>query len=183
MGQTSAGRSRDLALWVWMAFVVLASLGLSRAFACATPFVAVAVLAAWTLPSRHAVAQMLLVWAGNQAIGFGLLHYPHTAAAAGWGVAIGVAALASLGAATMTRWSTTGRLRRMALAFLVAIVVYEAVLLAAAGVLPSGSGAFALLVVLRIAGINAVALGLLLAARELAAVTRWAAATAGALRG
>jgi hypothetical protein len=37
---------------------------------------------------------VLFVWLANQAIGFGLLHYPWTASSFGWGVTIGVAALA-----------------------------------------------------------------------------------------
>lgn len=170
MDETRVLSSNGSAVWLWMAFVVLASLGLSRAFACATPFAAVAVVAASTLPWRRALAQVVLVWLGNQAIGFGFMHYPHTVATIGWGGAIGFAALASFWAAwAVVRLISASPIAVAAIGLLPAYAAYEAILFAATWVLPSGSGAFVPAVLLRILAINAVALSLLFTARHLTA--------------
>lgn len=154
-----------------MVFVILATAGLSRVFACATPFAAVAATAACTLPRRHAAVLVALVWMTNQAIGFGMMGYPHTAATVGWGVAIGLAALAALGAAQAVRYRVeAGTMAAAAMTLPFAFAAYEAVLAAAASALPSGPGAFAVAVMVRILAINAVALGLLVATHRLAVV-------------
>lgn len=169
MGEAHVGRTTGSGDWWWALFVAVASLGLSQAFACAMPFAAVAVLAARTLPRRRAVALVCAVWSGHQAIGFGLTHYPHTPSTVAWGVAIGVAALTALGVAwTIDRRTKLDGVAPVAFALVVAYAAYEAVLLAAAGVLPSGAGAFAPAVVLRLLGVNAVALGPMLAIDRLA---------------
>ena len=174
MHDRRGGRTDAATAWLWIAFVAGASLGLSRAFACAMPVAAIAVAAALTLPRRLSVALVLLAWSGNQAIGFALMHYPHTASTVGWGATIGVAALAALGAAwSIERWVNGATvLAKAVLALAAAYAAYELVLLAATLVLPSGSGAFTSSVVSRIFGINAVALGLLLAAHQLAQAIR-----------
>jgi hypothetical protein len=48
----------------------------SFVFACATPFVAFAVIAAATLPLSVALFAVGVAWLVNQAIGFGFLNYP-----------------------------------------------------------------------------------------------------------
>ncbi len=157
------------AVWLWIGFVVLASLGLSRVFACAMPFAALATLAALILRTRDACALVILAWLANQAVGFGLLHYPWTASTVAWGLAIGIAALAGLVAASavasrrvLSSWIVAPA------ALLPAFGAYELVLFAATWLLPSGPGAFVAVVVLRILVINAVALALLLLASRLA---------------
>lgn len=156
--------------WTWAVFVALASLGLSRVFACVTPFAAIAALGACTLPRRHAAALVLTVWLGNQAIGFGLLHYPHTSSTLGWGAAIGGACLTSLGAAWITAsFPLSNDAARRSVAFSATYVAYEGVLLAATIVLPSGPGAFSIAVLLRVLTINAVAFALLTAVEKMAA--------------
>ncbi len=161
----------DLPATLWVVGVIAASLGLSDAFACATPFAAVAAFGALTLRSRAAVVLTLGVWLGNQAIGFGLLHYPQDASTFAWGGAIGMAALAALAAARGS--SAIGGLPRLAapaVAFVAAFAAYELVLYAATSVLASGADAFAPDVVWRIFLDNAVALGLLMAARSVASL-------------
>ena len=100
------------------------------------------------------------------------MHYPLEASTFGWGAAIGLGALAALGTALLFRpgGTTAPPIGRAALALLAAFAGFELVLAAAALVMPSGSGAFAPAVVLRLFAINAAALGLLLAARRLASV-------------
>lgn len=71
----------------------------SFALACATPFAALAVVAALTMERRDAILTVLLAFAANQAIGFGFLDFPRDASTIAWGAGIGAAALASLFAA------------------------------------------------------------------------------------
>ena len=152
------GVQRDRSAWLWMVLVGGASLGLSRALACVTPFAAIAVLAAFTLPRRLAVLLVVFCWAANQAIGFGLLHYPVDAPTIGWGAAIGVAALAGLVVATAaTRLSSMSRPGAMMLAVPLAFAAYEGVLLLATAVLPSGPGAFTQILLLQMLAWNAAA--------------------------
>ena len=54
MDRTLTMRERHAIAWLWVALVAVFSLGLSRAFACAMPFAAVAVAGALTLPSSRA---------------------------------------------------------------------------------------------------------------------------------
>ena len=62
----------------------------SFAFACATPFAAFAVVAAAMLPWRPALLVVTAAWLVNQAIGFGVLHYPLDRNTVLWGFGIGV---------------------------------------------------------------------------------------------
>ena len=157
------------ATWPWIAFVAITSLALSRAFACAMPFAALATLAALTLRDRDAIGLVLMVWLGNQLIGFGLMHYPWTGSTLGWGLAIGVAALAAWAAArVVARLVPAPSPVVTATGVVGAYAAYELVLFAATAVLRSGPDAFAAAVVLRIFAINLVAFALLVAAQRLA---------------
>ena len=162
-------RASGPVVWLWIGVVALASLGLSRAFACAMPFAALATLAALTLRPRDAYGLVILAWFANQAVGFGLLQYPWTAPTLAWGIAIGLAALGGLGtASTVAARRSLSSLIAVPLTLVVAYATYELVLFGATALLPSGPGAFAVPVVLRIFVINAAALGLLLGAYRLA---------------
>jgi len=115
----------------------------SFALACATPFAAFAVLAAAMLPLSSAFLAVGTAWLVNQAIGFGLLHYPFDANAMLWGLIIGLAALA----ATLISSIALQALRRcatqvaLAFALLGAYCTYEFVLFAATPFL-GGAGDF-----------------------------------------
>jgi hypothetical protein len=78
---------------VWSAFLVFGSTAASLIFACATPFAALAAVAALTLPPRLALITTMGVWLGNQAVGFLMLGYPLTASALAWGPILGGAAI------------------------------------------------------------------------------------------
>jgi len=123
----------------------------SFAFACATPFAAFAVIAAAALPLRPALAVVAAAWAVNQAIGFGVLGYPHDANTILWGVAIGAAALIGTTAAALMLRSLARLSNPVALglAFIAAYAAYELVLYAATLVL-GGAGSFTAAIVARL---------------------------------
>ncbi|WP_309090094.1 hypothetical protein [Phenylobacterium sp.] len=104
------------------------------ALACLEPLVAVAVLAAARLKLPAAAALTAAVWLTGQAIGFGLRGFPVDTQTVGWGVGLGVMALASLLAAAAVLPRLPQRLPewfRIAAAFVPAFVANQ---LAALGV-------------------------------------------------
>jgi hypothetical protein len=74
-GDPTANRS---ARGLWIALIVSSGVLLSPVFACATPFAALATVAALKLGRRDTVAVLGLVWLANQAIGYCYLGYPWT---------------------------------------------------------------------------------------------------------
>jgi len=77
---------------VWFGSLIVISAAITTVFTCVTPFAAFAVVAAATVSRRDAVMLAVALWLTNQAVGFGLLHYPWTASTFAWGAALGVAA-------------------------------------------------------------------------------------------
>ncbi|NCP11045.1 MAG: hypothetical protein GW859_03650 [Sphingomonadales bacterium] len=73
---------------LWTAVLAIATVAGSPAAACVLPFAATAAVAAVTLDTRRAMLAVMLVWIGNQAIGFGLMDYPVTQDSIGWGFAL-----------------------------------------------------------------------------------------------
>jgi hypothetical protein len=148
---------------VWGAILTVVTAASTLAVACGTPFAALATLAALFLPRRDALVLIAVNWLANQAIGFGLLHYPLNWDCYRGGIDLGIAA----GLSTIAAMSAHRALGRMATAlraigsFAVAFVAYEAALFL---ISPVGSGAdFAAPVVLYIFYVNAIAfVGLLL---------------------
>src|SRR5215469_4403690 len=99
----------------------------SFALACATPFAAFAVIAAAMLPLRPALLVVIGAWLINQAIGFGVHHYPIDAGTIAWGFAIGAAALAAtvVSVAMLGALSSNRLLPALALALICAYAVHE----------------------------------------------------------
>ncbi len=116
---------------LWMALLTGAGIATTFALACAMPFAAMAALAAVHLRRQDGVPLILLGWGCSQAIGFGLLGYPHDPATIGWGVGIAVAALAAVfaGYAIDARRRSRPEIVRICAAYLAAFVAYKAVLL------------------------------------------------------
>lgn len=147
----------------WIAVLAVASVGSSVVFACATPFAALAAVAALSMNRRDAFIVTGMTWLANQAVGFGFLHYPHAWDSFAWGVAIAAGAMAATTVAEIG-----GGLRRFGwviaipAAFAAAFAGYEITLYAATAVLPSDSSAFSPAVVLYILKVNVVAFGGLL---------------------
>jgi hypothetical protein len=153
---------------VWIALLVAASAAFSLGIACATPFAAFAAIAALTVPRRDALLLIGLVWFANQAVGFGMLHYPWTADCLAWGVGLGIVSmLATLGAEwAAKRFNAVPGVLVWAVAFLFAFALYEGLLFAASAIFQSGVEDYTAAIVGRIFTINAAAfLGLLLANR------------------
>jgi hypothetical protein len=157
--------------FVWGGILTVLTVASTLGLACGTPFAALATLAALFLPRRDAFVLITANWLANQAIGFGLLHYPLNWDCYRGGIDLGIAALLS----TMAAMLAQGALRNAAAtvraigSFAVAFVAYEGSLFLVG---PAGSGAdFAASVVLYIFYVNAVALvGLLLLQTAAAAV-------------
>lgn len=156
---------------IWIALVSCASVAFSLAFACATPFAALATISVLALRRGEATILVGTAWLLNQAIGYGLLNYPRTPDSLGWGVAIGVATLAATFAVLALHRRYPSTVVGWSAGFALAYAVYDGVLLAATAILPSGDGAFSPAIVGRILLVNLVALvGLALLHRAALAV-------------
>jgi low affinity Fe/Cu permease len=155
--------------FVWGGILTVLTVASTLAVACGTPFAALATLAALFLPRRDAFVLIAVNWLANQAIGFGLLHYPLNWDCYRGGINLGIAALLS----TMAALLAQGALRNVATtvraigSFAVAFVAYEGTLFVMS---PAGSMAdFAAPVVLYIFYVNAVAFVALLLLQTAAA--------------
>lgn len=87
----------------WPGILTVATVLGSLALACATPFPALAALAALFLPRRTAFALIGVNWAVNQAIGFAFLNYPLNWDCVRGGLDLGAASLACMGAAILVQ--------------------------------------------------------------------------------
>lgn len=127
---------------LWIVLLTAASMTSTWALACMTPFAALAALAATHLRRRDGAALMIVTWGVSQAVGFGVLHYPHDASTIEWGGALGLAALGAVGGAYAALAATRaeGLAPRLVIAFASAFVAFKAILLVADVVL---GGAFA----------------------------------------
>jgi hypothetical protein len=120
--------SRNTTL-LWSAILGLTAVVGSYGLACVFPFAALAALAAATLPTRQAIALTGAVWVANQVVGFTLLSYGLGDHAISWGIVIGVAAFAALGAAKLALGSETRLISLRSLGALVAsIITYQAIM-------------------------------------------------------
>ena len=155
--------------FAWGGMLTVITVASPLAVACGTPFAALATLAALFLPRRDAFVLIAVNWLANQAIGFGLLHYPLNWDCYRGGINIGIAALVATTAALLAQ----GALRNVAAtpraigSFAAAFITYEGILFLTS---PAGSGAdFAAPVVLYILYVNAVAFVALLLLQTAAA--------------
>lgn len=139
----------------------------SLAFACAAPFAALAALAARYQPPREALLSVGLAWIANQAIGYGLLGYPHDANSYGWGLAIGIAALAGGYAAVLVNARLQHWLALPA-GFVAAFAAYQAALWLGGQALngwrlADSDGAFSLAILTEVLRANLIGFAVLLA--------------------
>ena len=116
---------------LWIVLLTGASTATTLALACATPFPALAALAAVHMRQRDGVALMLLAWLASQVVGFTMLHYPHDPRTFAWGAALATAAVASaLGAcATLRTVARAPVLVRLAVAYAAAFLAFKAAVL------------------------------------------------------
>jgi hypothetical protein len=154
----------DARRWLWILLLTAASVFVTLGMACATPFAALAALAALHMSRRDGLALVGIAWLADQAVGYGLLQYPRTAGSVAWGVILGVAAVVAL----PERLRARGLLGAGAAAFAGAFVAYQAVLVASTATLPSGAEALSLPVVGWVLRVNLLSLAGLLILYRLA---------------
>jgi len=119
--------------WFLPALLIAVSAFSSWEFACITPFVALAVTAAYALPMSTAVLTSLGIWTANQSVGFAVLGYPWNANTLLWGIAVGAAAVgAAVLACAIFRLAIRNHVVAVAAAFVVAFGAYEGGLFLAA---------------------------------------------------
>ncbi len=161
---SSAGRA------VWTGLIVAAGTCMSLFFACATPFAALATLAASKTERRDTALAVAMVWLANQIIGYAFLGYPWRWDSLAWGAAIGIGAGMGLVAAIALAPTRKGPFA-VSLPFVGAFAAYEFTLYVASFLLPTEPYAFALRVVKEIFVVNAVSLVGLMFAHWVATMT------------
>ena len=140
MSTLSPALSRNL----WIGAMVVASIATTLIFKCATPYPALAALAALHVGRKEGSALMLVLWLAAQVTGFVLLHYPIDAEGIGWAVGLAAASLAALFAAETADVALPGAayLVRLTTAYVAAYLAFKAVVLVGAVALQSGWAAF-----------------------------------------
>ncbi|HEY4124325.1 MAG TPA: hypothetical protein VGM36_06900 [Rhizomicrobium sp.] len=147
---------------IWIVLLGGASILFSFALACATPFPALAALAALHMQRRDAYVVVAATWLANQFIGYAFLHYPQNWDSFAWGAMIGIASVAAVRTSLASRSFVPQSVATHLVAFCAAFVTYEAVLYAT-GILASDTGGFSMAIVGWILWVNALAFaGLLL---------------------
>ena len=156
---------------LWFGLLIVTSAAIATVFACVTPFAAFAVIAAVTVSRRDAVLLAVALWLTNQAVGFGLLHYPWAATTLAWGIALGVAAVIGTLAAlwTFRRLGSLPSLAQSMAAFGASFVLYQLTLYLVAVSWLGGTDMFAPGIVSQVLLINAVTLVGLFALRQVVA--------------
>lgn len=172
---TQSWQSHTHPLWLrfaWPALLIAVSATLTLGFACATPFAALAVMAALTLTRGEAAALTMAIWLANQLAGYLVLGYPQTVNSFAAGGALAVAAIASTltARAIVLKLAASGGLVQAASALAGARALYEVLLFLVAIAWLGGTETFALSVVGRILFVNVLTLIGLYAAYQLAVV-------------
>lgn len=172
---TESNASSAIAAGLWIAGIAALCVGGSYVYACAAPFAAIAALAALKMDRTSGLALVVVAWLANQAIGFAVLDYPHTASTYAWGLVIGVAAVIGFAAARAITSAEKAPLLTGVAAFAASFVFYQTGLYAVSFILGGSEYAFSLEVVGYVLRVNVVAFaGLLILHR--------AAVALGALR-
>lgn len=116
---------------LWILLLTLASTATTLVLACATPFPALAALAAVHMHRGDGVKLMGAAWFASQAVGFLILDYPHGLSTFGWAVGLAFAAIGSaLGAyAALARTAARSLAVRLAVAYVAGFVAFKAIVL------------------------------------------------------
>ena len=156
--------------WLWLAVLVGASVAFTLGLACAVPLAAFAAAAALTLSRQDGLVLIGAVWLANQLVGFTMLDYPWTASTFAWGLALGAVAILATVASqqTVRRLADVPRVVAFTATFLVAFVVYEALLFAISVTLLGGAEIYTVAIQGRIFAVNAAAFAGLLVLHRLA---------------
>jgi hypothetical protein len=123
--------SKSDASTLWIILLTAASAVTTFAFSCATPFAALAALAAVHMKRQDGITLMLLSWAVSQGVGFVLLDYPHDAKTFAWGAGLATAAVGAVAVAYMPlpRFRQASAIARLILAYVAAFVAFKFVIL------------------------------------------------------
>jgi hypothetical protein len=114
--------------YAWPLALAVTTVAGSLVASCLMPFVAIAVMAAATLPLRSALLTVLAAWAANQLIGFSLLGFPMDAFSLRAGASLLIASLVALLTARVVVKPQTWSILRIGAAFLVGVTIYETLL-------------------------------------------------------
>src|SRR5438046_2750315 len=130
---------------LWLAILVVATIGFTLVFACAAPFAAFGAAAALTLSRREALLATVALWLVNQITGYLVVGYPWTFNSVAWGPAIGFAAvLGTLFAQwVVRRVPEAGNVVRALTALILAFAVYEVAIFLVSAALLGGIEMFA----------------------------------------
>lgn len=160
--------SSRTAWWIILGLVTMVT---TLGFACATPFAALAALAAVNLSRRDAVLLMGASWLINQAVGFTMLHYPFNWDCYRGGLELGIAAFACVAAALLVcRWLHPSRsFLALTATFAAAFAAYEGLLYVVSG--PSYAADFSWPIVRYILVLNALAFAVLLVMQKIVAAS------------
>jgi hypothetical protein len=160
--------SSRTAWWIILGVVTLVS---TLGFACATPFAALAAVAAVNLSRRDAVLLIGASWLINQVVGFTMLHYPHNWDCYRGGLELGLAAFACVGASVLVcrRLHASQSFLALTATFAASFVAYEGLLYVVSG--PSYAADFSWPIVRYVLVLNALAFAVLLAMQKVVAVS------------
>jgi hypothetical protein len=159
-GPVSTARASTL----WIVLLTVASTVTTLVFACATPFPALAALAALHMRQRDGLILMLLSWFVSQAVGFGVLGYPHEIQTLLYAVDLLTAALGSALAAyaALRRMGSAPLSVRLIAGYVTAFVAFKLVALVWAFFLGGVEAAYSVEVLVRqFARNGAILLGML----------------------
>ncbi|WP_447757772.1 hypothetical protein [Sphingopyxis fribergensis] len=126
-----AALSRRGASALWVSLLTAASTATTLALGCATPFPALAALAAAHMRRRDGAALMLLAWAASQFVGFFVLGYPRDGSTLAWGAGLCTAAVGSMLAshAALRALPYRSVAARLGLAYAAGFTAFKAVIL------------------------------------------------------
>lgn len=127
MIRTSSPSDRSASA-LWIVLLTAASAGTTLALACATPFAALAALAATRMRARDGFALIALAWLASQLIGFCVLDYPRDPLTFAWGGAMLAAALSAVAAARWGAAVNRAPVVSLATAFGTGFIAYKAAL-------------------------------------------------------
>ena len=128
----------------WIGFMTVASTVTTLILACATPFPALAALAAVHVRRAEGLMLIAAAWVMSQAVGFGILGYPLNANSLAWSAALGIAAIGSLliARAAIARLGKAHPIARLTIAYVAAFIGFKAVILVWSFALDDGWAAF-----------------------------------------
>ncbi len=130
---------------LWVGLMTIASMAATLVLACATPFPALAAIAALHVRRQEGIILMLAAWAVSQGVGYGLLGYAMTGENGCWAMTMALAGVAALLGADGVARRLTGvhTVLRLAATYGGAFVAFKLVVLAGVFLLDSGWAAFA----------------------------------------